>query len=254
MESHQDNNLERHSVLCEIIPTYNEAENIEVLISKLEAIRDKLPYELRILVVDDNSTDGTPDIVKKAMQTFGNIGILQRPFLAGIGSAYVDGFRHAIASYNADYLGEIDADLQHPPEVLIQMCEVSKQEDVVVASRYVKGGGSANWSLTRRIVSKTANILTKIFLRIPVSDSTSGFRVMSRKAVESLLSYEVSSKGYSFQVESLYAYKKSGMTFAEVPYVFQIRQAGKTKLNWKEVVRFAGITIKTGVFGLKKKA
>ena len=254
MELQQHNNPGRRKVLCEIIPTYNEAENIEVLISKVEEIRDKIPYELKLLVVDDNSTDGTPDIVKRTMKSFDNIDILQRPVLAGIGSAYVDGFRHSIANYQADYLGEIDADLQHPPDVLIQMCEASKQKDVVVASRYVRGGGSANWSLSRRILSKAANILTKLFLRIPVSDSTSGFRVLSRPAVEALLSYRVSSKGYSFQVESLYAYKKSGMTFAEVPYVFQIRQAGKTKLNWKEVVRFAGITIKTGVLGLKKKA
>ncbi|MCL5067493.1 MAG: polyprenol monophosphomannose synthase [Thaumarchaeota archaeon] len=240
--------------MCEVIPTYNEAESIAELISKLEKLRDKIPFELKILVVDDNSSDGTADIVKKSIIEFGNIGILQRPSLAGIGSAYVDGFSKAIEEYQADYLGEIDADLQHPPEVLIRMCESSKMKDVVIASRYIEGGGAANWSLGRRIVSRAANFLTKLFLRIPVSDSTSGFRVLSRRAVEALFSYKLSSKGYSFQVESLYAYKKAGLTFEEVPYVFQIRLAGKTKLNWKEVFRFAAITVKTGLFGLRKKS
>lgn len=254
MESRQGNDLGGKKILCEIIPTYNEAQNIEALISKIEDLRGKIPFDLKILVVDDNSMDGTQDIVKQAMKRYDNVDMLQRPALAGIGSAYMDGFSYARSHYQADYLGEIDADLQHPPEVLVQMCEASKGKDVVIASRYIKGGGAANWSLGRRIVSRAANLLTKIFLRIPVSDATSGFRVLSRQAVEALSSYRVSSRGYSFQVESLYAYKKSGMTFAEVPYVFQIRQAGKTKLNWKEVVRFAAITIKTGVLGLREKA
>jgi dolichol-phosphate mannosyltransferase len=127
-------------------------------------------------------------------------------------------------------------------------------KDVVIASRYIEGGGSKDWSLGRRIVSRGANLLTRIFLRIPVADSTSGYRVISRKAVEGLFKFEVSSKGYSFQVESLYAYKESGMSFAEVPYKFEVRKAGKTKLNKKEMWQFAKTTVRTGVLGLKRKS
>ncbi|MDG6908007.1 MAG: glycosyltransferase, partial [Nitrososphaerota archaeon] len=150
--------------------------------------------------------------------------------------------------------GEIDADLQHPPEVLIEMSNIAHSgKDVVIASRYVAGGGAKDWSLGRRTISKGANLLTKLFLRIPVADSTSGYRIMSRRAIEALFRYRVSSKGYSFQVESLYAYKKAGMTFAEVPYEFEVRRAGETKLNKREMWQFAKTTIRTGIFGLQEK-
>jgi dolichol-phosphate mannosyltransferase len=205
--------------------------------------------------VDDNSSDGTADSVRNLQKKYDNILLLERPFPTGIGSAYLDGFAHSISDLNADYLGEIDADLQHPPEVLVEMCKVAASgKDVVIASRYVEGGGSADWTLGRKIISRGANLLTKVFLRIPVKDSTSGYRVVSRKAVEALFRYNVSSKGYSFQVESLYAYKKSGMSFAEVPYIFEIRRAGKTKLNRKEMWLFAKTTIGTGIFGLRIKS
>jgi dolichol-phosphate mannosyltransferase len=224
------------------------------VIERIESVRDQLPFDCRLLVVDDNSSDGTADRVKEMQNRYDNLSLLQRPSLVGIGSAYTDGFAYAISNFNADYLGEIDADLQHPPEVLIEMAKVAATgKDVVIASRYIEGGGSTDWTLGRRIVSRGANLLTKLFLRIPVADSTSGYRVISRKAIQTLFEYEVSSKGYSFQVESLYAYKKSGMTFAEVPYKFEVRKAGKTKLNKKEMWLFAKTTVKTGILGLKKK-
>jgi dolichol-phosphate mannosyltransferase len=225
------------------------------VVERIESIRKKLPFDCRLLIVDDNSSDGTADRVKELQKKYDNVSLLQRPAPAGIGSAYTDGFAYAISNFGADYLGEIDADLQHPPEVLVDMCKVAATGiDVVIGSRYAKGGGSKDWTLGRRLVSRGANILTKVFLRTPVADSTSGYRVISRKAVESLFEYKVSSKGYSFQVESLYAYKKSGMTFAEVPYMFEIRKSGKTKLNKKEMWQFAKTTIRTGILGLKKKA
>lgn len=242
-------------LLCQVIPTYNEADNITTVVERIESIRNDLPFDCKILVVDDNSSDGTADRVKELQKRYENVSILQRPALLGIGSAYTDGFAYAIAHFNADFLGEIDADLQHPPEVLAEMATVAASgKDVVIASRYIKGGGSKEWSLSRRIVSRGANMLTKLFLRIPVADSTSGFRMLSRKAVEGLFQYNVSSKGYSFQVESLYAYKESGMSFAEVPYKFEVRRAGKTKLKRKEIWLFAKTTIRTGILGLKRKS
>ncbi len=225
------------------------------MVERIESIRNQLPFDCRLVIVDDNSSDGTADKVKELQKKYDNISLVQRPSPSGIGSAYKDGFAYAISNFCADFLGEIDADLQHPPEVLVDICKVAATGiDVVIASRYAKGGGSKDWTLGRRMVSRGANILTKLFLRTPVADSTSGYRIISRKAVDSLFEYTVSSKGYSFQVESLYAYKKSGMTFAEVPYMFEIRKSGKTKLNKKEMWQFAKTTVKTGILGLKRKA
>jgi dolichol-phosphate mannosyltransferase len=243
----------KRKLLCQVIPTYNEAENITSVVERIESIRNQLPFDCKLLIVDDNSSDGTADRVKDLQKKYDNVSLLQRPSPSGIGSAYKDGFSYAISNFNADYVGEIDADLQHPPEVLVEMSKVAATgKDVVIASRYIEGGGSKDWTLERRIVSRGANALTRLFLRIPVADSTSGYRVISRRAIEGLFGYKVSSKGYSFQVESLYAYKKSGMTFAEVPYTFEVRKAGKTKLNRKEMWQFAKTTVRTGILGLRK--
>ncbi|MDG7000971.1 MAG: polyprenol monophosphomannose synthase [Nitrososphaerota archaeon] len=239
--------------LCQVIPTLNEGDTIALLIERLEILENQLPFKLKLVIVDDNSTDGTIDRINELQAKYGNLSLVQRPAPSGIGSAYLDGFSYSIKNFDPEFLGEIDADLQHPPEVLIEMSKMAAiGVDVVIASRYVKGGGAADWTFGRKLVSRGANLLTKIFLRIPVKDSTSGYRILSRKAIDALLGYRVSSKGYSFQVESLYAYKKSGMSFAEVPYNFEIRRSGRTKLNRKEMWTFAKTTIRTGIFGLKK--
>ncbi len=239
---------------CQVIPTYNEVENISVLVERIENLRAHLPFDLMIIVVDDNSSDGTADKVKQLMEKFGNVKLIQRPGLMGLGSAYMDGFAYSISNFNADYVGEMDADLQHPPEVLGEMMKrASEGVDVVVASRYIPGGGSADWSFGRRLISRGANLLTRICLRVPIKDATSGYRLIGQRAIKGLFEYQLSSKGYSFQVESLYAYKKLGMTFAEVPYKFETRKAGETKLNTKEIWRFFRTTVKTGILGLKKK-
>ncbi|MGI0090511.1 MAG: polyprenol monophosphomannose synthase [Nitrososphaerales archaeon] len=242
-------------LLCQVVPTYNETENIEALIERIEKIRDRLSFDVRLVIVDDNSSDGTADKVKSLAEKYDNVDLVQRAKPDGIGSAYMDGFAYSISKFNTDFVGEIDADLQHPPELLVEMTKVASTGiDIVIASRYIQGGGAADWSLGRRIVSKGANLLTRIFLRIPAADSTSGYRLLSRRAIEALSAYRISSKGYSFQVESLYAYKKAKMTFAEIPYTFEIRRAGKTKLSKKEMWEFAKTTIKTGVLGLRRKS
>jgi dolichol-phosphate mannosyltransferase len=246
---------QRKPVLCHIVPTYNEHENVDRLIERTERVAPSLPFELKLVFVDDNSTDGTADAIKQNMKRYANVKLIQRPEPAGLGSAYLDGFAYALQRFGADYVGEMDADLQHPPETLIDMCAKAEKEkpDVILASRYVRGGGSVGWSLGRRVISRGANLLSKIFLRVPVSDSTTGFRIISARAASGLLERVVSAKGYAFQVESLYVYKKLGMTFAEVPYSFGTRSSGKTKLDWKEVIRFAATTIRVGLFGVKKK-
>ncbi|MDH2900743.1 MAG: polyprenol monophosphomannose synthase [archaeon] len=246
-----DPRYDRPRKLCLIIPTYNEKENIAKLISRIEALRDKLPLELSLIVVDDGSADGTLEVVRQIMEKSDNLRLIKRPNLLGIGSAYLDGFAFGLAADRSDYFGEMDADLQHPPEVLIEMSKAANEgADVVVASRYVKGGGSVGWSFTRRMVSRSANYLAKICVRAPVSDLTSGFRIMSKKAISGLLQTKLSTRGYAFQIESLYVYKKMNMTFSEVPYFFEERKSGETKLHWIEMARFAGTAIKLGLFGL----
>lgn len=240
--------------LSVIIPTYNERENVGKIIPRTDSLRNSLPFDLNLIVVDDNSSDGTAQVVKEMMLKSKKIKLIERPEPLGIGSAYVDGFAYALVHCGSAYFGEMDADLQHPPEVLIEMCKLAEKGiDVVVASRYIEGGGSLGWSFTRRIVSKAANLIARIFIRAPIKDSTSGFRVMSARAIKGLLQTDLSSKGYAFQIESLYVYKKLGLSFAEVPYVFEERRAGETKLRWKEMARYAYVATKLGIFGLSPK-
>jgi dolichol-phosphate mannosyltransferase len=237
-----------------VVPTYNEGGNIDILLTRLIRVRTSLPMDLTIIVVDDNSQDGTADSVKQMMQNDQGVRLIQRPKPTGIGSAYLEGFEYGLTQCSSDYLGEIDADLQHPPEVLTEMAKLAdKGIDVVVASRYLPGGGSSGWSLKRRIVSRAANLWSRLFIRAPVKDSTSGFRLLSARAIRGLLQYELSSKGYAFQIESLYVYRKLGMTFAEVPYTFEERKVGETKLKWKEMVRFAWVAMKRGMMGMPKR-
>lgn len=237
-----------------VVPTYNEGENIGELIERVEAIRHNLPYDLLVLVVDDNSTDGTADAVSGLMKKYDNVRMMRRPRPSGLGSAYLDGFRYSIEELHASYVGEMDADLQHPPEALVSMCVESseKRKDVVLASRYIRGGNADGLSFSRKIVSKGANALARLLLRIPVKDATTGYRVISSNAARGLLDYAVSAKGYAFQVESLYVYKKLGMSFTEVPFTFESRKSGSTKLNSKEIFRFFGTALRTGIFGVKR--
>jgi dolichol-phosphate mannosyltransferase len=177
--------------------------------------------------------------------------LIERPGLLGLGSAYLDGFSFAFATQESDYFGEMDADLQHPPETLIEMSRVANSGiDVVIASRYIKGGGSVGWSLGRRIVSKSANLLAKICIRAPASDLTSGYRILSARAIAGLLATKMSAKGYAFQIESLYVYRKMKVSFRDVPYLFEERKSGETKLHWKEMAKFAGAALRLGIFGL----
>ena len=130
--------------------------------------------------------------------------------------------------FNADYVGEMDADLQHPPETLVEMCKKASESQCrgnTWIKIHYRAGGAKDWSLGRRIISKGANLLSRIFLRVPVADSTTGFRLISSNLARGLLDHDVSAKGYAFQVESLYVYKKLGATFAEVPYFFRSKKS-----------------------------
>ncbi len=237
-----------------VIPTYNEVDNISRLIESIRQVLTDSGYAYRILIVDDNSPDGTAETVEEIGGDDERVHLLRRPGKLGLGSAYVDGFTWALSNLPFDFLVQMDADFSHPPSDLVRLVEaVVEGSDVVVASRYVKDGGSSNWPLHRRLISKVANFLAHTLLGIGVSDITSGFKAMNRHAVQELLKYRVNSRGYSYQVESLAIFEDIGLKIIEVPFVFETRIAGEAKLSLGEIFRFAGFLVKLSLSGVKRE-
>jgi dolichol-phosphate mannosyltransferase len=220
--------------VCAVVPTYNERESVARLVQE---VRRSGPPAMFILFVDDSSPDGTGDLVRELASKDPGIRLLSRASKMGIGSAYQDGFRDALASLSPDVVVEMDADLQHPPAAIARLVRgVEEGADVAVGSRYVKGGGVAGWGLRRRAVSRAANAYAKAVLRIGVRDATSGFRAYSRGAAERVASARLPAKGFEFQVASLHLLR--GWRLAEVPYIFSARSAGKSKLGIRDMARF----------------
>jgi dolichol-phosphate mannosyltransferase len=211
-------------------------------------------YTFSILVVDDNSPDGTFKVVERLKKKDNRIFLLRRKAKLGLGSAYMEGFRLAIRNLSFDILIQMDADFSHSPEDTIRLvAPIMNGADVAIASRYIEEGGSQNWSFHRRLISRTANFLASRLLNIHVNDITSGFRAMNRKAVSELLNYQVSSKGYSFQVESLAIYENVGLNIIEVPFIFRNRLSGKAKLSFLEILQFVGALLSLSICGLRLK-
>jgi dolichol-phosphate mannosyltransferase len=221
--------------VCVVVPTYNEKENVRALVESIEEARLS---DLSVLFVDDSSPDGTAEEVRRAAESRPWVKILVREEKRGIGSAYQDGFKEAISATGASVLVEMDADLQHPASALPKLVEsLAQGADVAVASRYVDGGGISGWSLWRRMISKGANAYARRLLRLPVRDATSGFRAYTRRAAEELARSRLPAKGFEFQVAALYVLKHS-CKIVEVPYVFDTRKAGKSKLGLGDTLRF----------------
>jgi dolichol-phosphate mannosyltransferase len=227
--------LQAQQKLCAVVPTYNERENVGRLV---EEVRRAAGPGLTLLFVDDTSPDGTGDLLRDMASRDPSVKLLVRSTRTGIGSAYQDGFREAISSIAPDIIIEMDADLQHPPSVIRELVRaVQAGADVAVGSRYVAGGGVSGWSLWRRTVSKGANAYARTMLRINVRDATSGFRAYTRAKAEQVADAALPARGFEFQVASLYMLKK-GSRFAEVPYTFVARTAGKSKLGLADMARF----------------
>ncbi len=220
---------------CVVVPTYNERENVRALV---QAIEDAHVPRLRLLFVDDSSPDGTAEVVREISESRPWVGLLLRSRKTGIGSAYQDGFRAAIAETDADILIEMDADLQHPPSAIPELIEaIGNGADVALASRYVQGGGISGWGRFRRLVSRVANGYTRFMLGLRARDTTSGLRAYSRRSASAIASANLPAKGFEFQVASLYLLKDQA-NVVEVPFVFVKRTAGKSKLGVGDMVRF----------------
>jgi len=209
-----------------IIPTYDESENIGVLLDQLLA----LPYGLEVLVVDDNSPDGTGDVVAARQQQNPRVHLLRRAGKLGLGSAYVAGFRYALA-HGAQYIFEMDADFSHDPVSIGDFLQAAEQADLVLGSRYLHGVTVVNWPLSRLILSHSANVYTRVVTGLPVRDATGGFKCFRRCALESVDLDGVRSDGYSFQIEMSYKVWRKGFRIVEIPITFVDRRAGVSKMN-----------------------
>ncbi len=209
-----------------IVPTYNERENIEVLLGRLLA----LPHNLHVLVVDDSSPDGTGDYVEGWVREQPRLHLIRRRGKLGLGSAYREGFRYALDN-GAQYIFEMDADLSHDPDSIGEFLKHAEEADVVLGSRYLNGVTVVNWPLQRLILSYSANLYTRVITGLPVKDATGGFKCFRRRALEAIRLDQVKSDGYAFQIEMSYKCWRRGFRLREIPILFVDRRAGVSKMN-----------------------
>lgn len=209
-----------------VVPTFNERDNIsQVIASLLDS-----PTEADVLVVDDSSPDGTQEVVVELMASNERVHLLVRPQKMGLGSAYIAGFGWG-ADRGYEILCEMDADQSHDPAQIPRLIAALEDADLVIGSRYVPGGRVANWGLTRRILSRYANVYVRIWLRLGVKDATSGFRAFRTEAVQALDISTVRSEGYGFQIEMTRRLVRSGGRVTEVPISFVERAGGDSKMS-----------------------
>lgn len=217
-----------------IIPTYNELENIQNIVPDILS-RDE---RLQVLVVDDNSPDGTADAVRTLMNGNGDrVHLLEREKKMGLGTAYVAGFKYAIAQ-GYDYVFEMDADFSHDPGTLPRFLEAIEEYDLVLGSRYIQGVNVVNWPMKRLLLSYFANQYTRIVTGLPVRDATGGFKCFRVEVLKSIDLDQVRSNGYSFQIEMSFKAWKKGYRIHEIPIIFMDRRVGISKMS-KKIVREA---------------
>ena len=189
-----------------------------------------------VLVVDDNSPDGTGQIADELKrQSGGRVDVLHRPGKLGLGTAYLAGFKYALA-HGYDYIFEMDADFSHDPAVLPQFLEAIQEVDLVLGSRYVPGGGTVNWSLLRRFISRGGSLYARLLLGLPFQDLTGGFKCFRRAVLASIDLDAVHSNGYGFQIELTYRASRQGFRIREIPIIFVDRQVGRSKMSRRIVV------------------
>lgn len=212
-----------------VIPTYNEAENLPNLVSAL--LSQPVPG-LKILVVDDNSPDGTGQLANQlAQQHPSQVSVLHRPGKQGLGRAYLHGFQVALKN-GAQAIGEMDADFSHPPEKIVEFAAAIQEHDIVLGSRYIPGGSlDTQWPLWRRGLSAFGNFYARTVLSLPVRDVTGGYRLYRRETLQTMPLHRVRSNGYVFQVEMTYLAHLCGFTFHEIPIYFAERQQGRSKMT-----------------------
>jgi dolichol-phosphate mannosyltransferase len=225
-----------------VLPSYNEAENVGVMVRELLAV---VPT-LEILVVDDASPDGTGKIVEEEMRREPRLHLLRRAGKLGLGTAYLAGFRYALDG-QYDLVITMDCDRSHNPRYLVPMLAEMARHDVVIGSRYVPGGGIANWPAHRLVLSRFANVYARLLLRLSVRDCTSGFRCYKREVLERVDPFQIRSSGYSFLEEMVWRVHCAGFRIGEIPIVFEQRVAGDSKIDSSEIYRAAWHVLRTAL-------
>jgi dolichol-phosphate mannosyltransferase len=214
-----------------VIPTFNEAANVERIARAVSAELDALvPGEYRILVVDDNSPDGTGAIADRLANELPALSVLHRRVKSGLGHAYLAGFERALAG-GAELVFEMDADFSHHPRYLRDLLDAAQTADLVLGSRYVPGGGVRDWGLVRRLISRGGGVYARLVLRVGIHDLTGGFKCIRREVLEGIELSSVRAEGYVFQVEVTYRAVLAGFRVKEVPIVFADRTAGSSKMS-----------------------
>jgi dolichol-phosphate mannosyltransferase len=224
-----------------IVPTYNEKENIEALATQLLA----LPTAVRIIVVDDNSPDGTGTIADRlAVESDGRVGVIHRARKLGLGTAYIAGFKRALAE-GADLICTMDADFSHNPRYIPAMVDkVGQGYELVIGSRYVRGGGTSGWTFDRKLLSWGANAFARTMLGLRAHDTTAGFRCYQRQVLAGMDLDEIKASGYSFLIEMLYRVERRGWRAGEVPIIFENRRLGSSKISQDEVFKALGTVLR----------
>ncbi len=229
-----------------IVPTYNERANVQALIPQVLS----LPLDVEVLIVDDNSPDGTGKVVAEMAAGDGRVHLLSRQAKLGLGSAYVAGFKYALSRPEIEYVFEMDADFSHDPATIPSFLEAIKDCDVVLGSRYLRGVTVVNWPLSRLILSYSANLYTRIITGLPVHDATGGFKCFRRRALESIDLDGVGSDGYSFQIEMSFKCWKKGFRIKEIPITFVDRRVGTSKMSHKIIWEAVWLVWKLRLQGL----
>jgi dolichol-phosphate mannosyltransferase len=215
-------------VVC--LPTYNERDNLGPMVRALDDVVRRHELDARVLVIDDSSPDGTGELADRLTGEFRFLSVLHRPKKEGLGPAYLAGFVWALAT-DADRIVEMDCDFSHDPQDLPRLLAATENADLALGSRYVEGGGTRNWGLGRRAVSRFGSFYARILLGVGIRDLTGGFKCFRRSVLEAIGLEQISTKGYAFQIETTYRALKVGSRVVEVPIVFSEREVGTSKMS-----------------------
>jgi dolichol-phosphate mannosyltransferase len=214
------------------LPTYNERANLDPM---LRALGEVLPEDGRVLVIDDGSPDGTGELADRLAQELPFVGVLHRERKEGLGPAYLAGFRRVLAE-GAELVLEMDCDFSHDPNDVPRLIEAAADADLVLGSRYVPGGGVANWGLVRRTISAGGSLYARVLLGVGVRDLTGGFKCYRREVLERIDLDAISAKGYAFQIETTYRALRAGFRVREIPIRFADREVGGSKMSRRIVL------------------